>query len=127
MEARIIITIGMIAALSGGWWGWQWYKHHLAQTLPAQNATGKPKLLYFTADYCAPCKFQQSPIVAAVAKELGEQVDIRKIDVSASPELVKQYRILSVPATVVLKPSGAVAAVNFGVTPAQTLRTQLQL
>ncbi len=127
MELRLLITLGIMASLGGSWWGWQWYKHHLAQTLPAQTTTGKPTLLYFTADYCAPCKFQQSPIVSAVAEELGETVDIRKIDVSAAPDMAERYRILSVPATVVLNPAGAVSAINFGVTPARTLRTQLQL
>lgn len=125
MALRLIITVGMLVALSGGWWGWKWYKQRLARTIPAQTATGKPTLLYFTANYCAPCKFQQSPIVTAVAEELGETVGIRKIDVSASPELVAQYRILSVPATVVLNATGSVSSINFGVTPAETLRAQL--
>ena len=39
-----------------------------------------PVLLYFTADWCQPCK-QIAPEVDALAKELEGKVSIRKIDI----------------------------------------------
>ncbi|NIV00472.1 MAG: thiol reductase thioredoxin, partial [Phycisphaerae bacterium] len=52
-------------------------------------------LLWFTADYCVPCKVQQAPIIDELATELGQEVVIKKIDVSQNSELASHYKVLT--------------------------------
>jgi hypothetical protein len=47
-------------------------------------------------------------------------------DALAYPELVHRYRVLTVPTTVVIAPRGEVAAINYAVARADTLRRQLK-
>ncbi len=64
----------------------------------------KPVLIDFHAEWCGPCKMQ-SPIVTAVAKELGDKVMVIKIDVDKNPEISARYNIRSVPTIMVFKNS----------------------
>ncbi len=58
-------------------------------------------ILYFTADWCAPCKFFK-PIVKAVEEEFG--IAIREINVEEEVGLTRQLGIKSVPTIVQLHP-----------------------
>lgn len=58
-------------------------------------------ILYFTADWCNPCK-KVKPIVQELNRESSE-VKFQVIDADLEFELVKTFEIKSVPTFVVLK------------------------
>lgn len=98
----------------------------IVQSIQSTEASkGKPTLLYFTGQYCTACKLQQSPIVEKLAASFGEAIIVKQYDVSAHPELASQYRVLTLPTTVVLNQLGQVTHVNYGVTQQTRLEAQL--
>lgn len=126
MAERLLITLVIGAGLSLLWLGWQLYKTHLMRSIQGnQQATDKLKLLYFTADFCAVCKFQQAPIVEQIAAKFGDAIAVSEVDVSNQPQLASQYKVFTLPTTVVLDQSGQVKHINYGVTPQNKLELQL--
>jgi thioredoxin-like negative regulator of GroEL len=67
------------------------------------------KILYFSATWCQPCK-NFKPIMEQVSCELPVQF----VDVDASPQLVAEYGIKSVP-TVIIINNGQVTNKQAGV------------
>ncbi|MCG3207106.1 MAG: hypothetical protein FOGNACKC_00706 [Anaerolineae bacterium] len=123
---RLLITLMIVGGLALLWLAWQALKPRLARAIDAgSEATGKPTLLYFTGEYCTVCKFQQAPIVELLAAKLGGAVAIKRVDVSAEPELASKYRVLTLPTTVVVNQQGQVAAINYGLADQTKLESQL--
>ena len=56
----------------------------------------------FFATWCGPCK-KLSPTLDEVSEELGEQVNIVKVDVDESEDLAMNYGIRSVPTVLFFK------------------------
>ncbi len=54
------------------------------------------QLLYFSAGWCEPCK-----TLGPIIEQAGQQINITKIDVDSSPEMVQRFGVRNVP-TVVL-------------------------
>ena len=71
------------------------------------------KLLYFSADWCGPCK-QLSPIM----DEVGMKVEVQKVNVDDNPQLAQHYGVRNVP-TVVLTEDGNEIGRKVGVNPKQ--------
>jgi thioredoxin 1 len=67
------------------------------------------KILFFSASWCGPCK-SFKPIMEQVSRELPVQF----IDVDASPQLVAEYGVRSVP-TVIIINNGQVSSRQAGV------------
>ena len=63
---------------------------------------GKPVLIDFYADWCGPCRIQ-SPIVEELARRMGDQVEVKKINVDDHLEMANQYRIYVVPTLIIEK------------------------
>ncbi|MDD1664625.1 MAG: thioredoxin domain-containing protein, partial [Methanomicrobiales archaeon] len=63
---------------------------------------GKPVLFDFYADWCGPCRLQ-SPIVEELARRMGDQVEVQKINVDDHMEMANQYRIYVVPTLIIEK------------------------
>jgi thioredoxin 1 len=128
MFDRIILTLVILGGLGLLWLGWHYYQAKITRNIPpTEAAPGIPTLLYFSADYCIPCKLQQTPIVDSLAAKLGDAVAIEKYDVIQHPELARRYKILTLPATVVLNSQGQVAHINYGVAEQAKLEAQLMM
>jgi thioredoxin 1 len=63
---------------------------------------GKPVLIDFYADWCGPCRLQ-SPIIEELARRMGDQVEVKKINVDDHMEMANQYRIYVVPTLIIEK------------------------
>jgi thiol-disulfide isomerase/thioredoxin len=125
---RIIIVFVVAGGLSLLWFAWQGYKVRIIESIQASDITvGKPNLLYFTAQYCAACRFQQAPIIEAIASKFGDSIAVSKFDVTEHPELASRYKVLTLPTTVIVSGQGQVTHINRGVIALEKLETQLQV
>ena len=125
MFERVLITGVIIIGLGLLWLAWNAYKSRLISSIEASEQNGKPTLLYFTGEYCTVCKFQQSPVVETIMNKFGNAIAVKQVDVSDTPELARQYKVLTLPTTVILTPEGQVKHINYGVAPQTKLEMQL--
>jgi thioredoxin-like negative regulator of GroEL len=126
---RLLILLIALAGMAALWLAWRGVKVWLRRSIRVDrevNQDNRPTLLYFHSEDCAPCRLQQSPILASLQETLGAGVEFRDYDALAHPDLARRYRVLTVPTTVVIAPDGEVLAVNYGVTQADKLRRQLE-
>ncbi|MCM1106327.1 MAG: thioredoxin [Blautia sp.] len=65
-------------------------------------AASMPVLIDFWATWCRPCQMQ-SPVVDAVAEEMGDKVKVCKVNVDEQPKLAMNYQIASIPTLVYMK------------------------
>ena len=100
-----------------------WAKTRQAQRQAAASrgrATGRPYILYFSGEGCSICKTHQEPALRALGG-----VPVEKVDAIAEPELARQFRVFTLPTTVVLDAAGRPRHVNYGYAPARKLEAQL--
>jgi thioredoxin 1 len=62
----------------------------------------RPVLVDFWAEWCAPCR-KVAPLLEELAAELGDKVEIVKLDIDANPEVTRAYQVMSVPTLTVFK------------------------
>lgn len=53
-------------------------------------------LVDFFATWCGPCRMM-GPVLEKVKEELGDKVEIYKVDVDESEDLAREYGIMSIP------------------------------
>jgi thioredoxin-like negative regulator of GroEL len=87
---------------------------------------GVPAILYFTTPDCAPCRTVQGPAIEELGEQLGDRLQVVKIDASEQMALADYWGVLSVPTTFIIDAEGQPRHVNNGVTPAVRLRQQLR-
>ncbi len=51
---------------------------------------GKPVLMDFYADWCGPCRLQ-TPIIDQLKEQMGDAVDVQKIDVGVDTAETRRY------------------------------------
>jgi thioredoxin-like negative regulator of GroEL len=61
----------------------------------------------------------------ALAEGLDERIEVREVDIAVEPALARQYRVMSLPTTIVLDATGQVTYINVGFAKVETLRRQL--
>jgi len=88
---------------------------------------GRPAVIAFSAPGCAACRTAQKPALTALRERAGNGVRVIEVDVVEQPRVARVFGILTVPATAVLDPSGAVLAANQGFATADRLAAQLGL
>ena len=61
-----------------------------------------PLLVDFYADWCGPCK-AMAPILLEVSAEVGDNVNIIKVDVDKNPQVAEHYQIQGVPTLMIFR------------------------
>ena len=62
----------------------------------------KPVLIDFWASWCGPCKMM-SPVIDAIAEEMGDSIKVCKINIDEEQNLAVKYNVMSIPTFIVLK------------------------
>lgn len=66
------------------------------------NNTDKLVLVDFYATWCGPCKMLE-PVVAEMAKEYENKLQVYKVNIDENQELALKYEIMSIPTLIFLK------------------------
>ena len=90
---RLVILFIALAGLAALWLAWRGAKLWLRRSIRVDRETlydDRPTLLYFHSDDCAPCRLQQSPILASLRQALGDCVRFQDYDALAHPEFQQE-------------------------------------
>jgi thioredoxin 1 len=75
----------------------------------------KPVLVDFWAEWCAPCR-KIAPLLDELVAEMGEKIQIVKLNIDENPNTARDYGIMSIPTLTIFKGGEAVQSV-LGVQP----------
>ena len=91
------------------------------------DAAGHPRLLYFWTEECAPCRAQEREInVARKRLEVGGvHLAVDKLNAHNEKLFAERFNVMTVPTTVLLDSTGAVAGWNPGLTRANRIVEQV--
>ncbi len=120
---RILIATVLIAAGSGAYLLFK--QAHMRRLRPERERAGRPRLLYFRSDTCAPC-LTQARFLEELPEPLRQRVDIEKIDVEREVETASRYGVFTLPTTLLLDHKGSVRHVNYGLADAGKLARQVE-
>ncbi|NJO39357.1 MAG: thioredoxin [Cyanobacteria bacterium CRU_2_1] len=88
------------------------------------SGSSKPLLVDFYAPWCGPCQMMAT-ILEEVNAEMGQRVQIVKINTETYPDLASRYQISALPTLVLFKQGEPVARME-GVVPTKQLVQRLQ-
>lgn len=96
----------------------QW-RHDYQQAAKDARATGRPMLLHFYADWCAPCRRMDREVLYApeLLEQFSDGVVAVKINSDRHQALVRRFGIRALPSDVILSPEGKVISHTEGFQP----------
>jgi len=59
-------------------------------------------LVDFWAEWCGPCR-KVAPVLEEIASELGDKLEVVKLDIDANPSTTTTYQVMSVPTLTLFK------------------------
>jgi thioredoxin 1 len=83
-----------------------------------------PVLVDFWAEWCGPCRMI-APALEELSDELGDRVEIVKLNIDDNPEAPGKYGVRGIP-TMILFKNGAPAATKVGAEPKSRLQAWLE-
>lgn len=95
--------------------------HNFDSTL---NESGKVALVDFWAPWCGPCQMQL-PFLEQLAKEVGDDYVIAKVNVDEEPQLAQRFQVRSIPMIAVVR-DGRVVKTHVGLTNPAVLKNSLE-
>lgn len=98
----------------------------LTDPILSGRRTGIPTVVYFTMPTCVPCQTQQQPALLRLQNELGENIQIIKIDAAQDPDAANRWGVFSAPTTFILDKIGQPRQVNYGVADTIKLKRQIE-
>jgi thioredoxin 1 len=84
----------------------------------------KPVLVDFWAEWCGPCKMI-GPSLEEISEELGDQVQIVKLNIDDHPDTPAKYGVRGIP-TMILFKNGEIADTKVGAAPKAQLKSWLE-
>ncbi len=100
-------------------------RHAAASPLLKETVPGVPTIVYFTTPTCAPCRFQQTPILQRLQQELGDRMRLIRVDATEQPDEARHWGVFSVPTLFVLDAQGNTRRAFNGVVDLETLKREL--
>jgi len=76
------------------------------------EGSDKPYLIDFWAEWCGPCRMV-GPVVEAISVNLGDKINVGKVDIDANPDIASKYNIQSIPSLLIFK-NGEVTSSTMG-------------
>ncbi len=86
---------------------------------------GRATVVAFSTPTCAACRTAQRPALAALEERFPKELRIVHVDAADRPDVARAFRVMTVPATVVLDARGAVVAANQGFATTERLAEQV--
>jgi thiol-disulfide isomerase/thioredoxin len=86
---------------------------------------GRPAVLYFSSEGCAPCHTIQKPALDELSSEYAESLQVIEVDALRRPDLADAWGVLSLPTTFLIDRHGRPRRVNHGPARADRLRAQM--
>lgn len=125
MLERMLLTavftaLGLGLCAGGRWW---YLRRASRQTGPIR--AGRPAVLYFCSDHCAPCAAQWR-FLEQVQAQFGDGLAIEKIDADLEPEKTERFGVFTLPTTLLMDARGVVRHANYGLADARKLGAQVQ-
>ena len=121
MIERLIFTLILVLVATAVYLA---FKRRHRQKIGPVSAAGLPTILYFGSDHCAACP-TQAHYLAQLDGEWHGRVVIQKIDAEREPEKASQYRIFTLPTTILVDAVGQVREINYGLTNSHKLNKQV--
>jgi thioredoxin 1 len=67
-----------------------------------EKSKTKPVLVEFGAEWCGPCK-TFGKVLEEISNDMGNDIDIVKIDIDQNPDLATEFKIRSIPCSIIFK------------------------